>query len=246
MIKDNHLYNESCLETMKKMPDGFINLIITSPPYNMNLRLSKGKYISRELVKEFSTKYDGFNDNLPIEEFYEFHKKALEEMLRVSGLIFYVIQIVTGSKIPFFKMIGDFHDKLKEIIVWDKCHGIPSMQHQVLNRRSELILVFENSHPKYRQFKEAPFARGTLDDIWQIKRESKRSRSSYHGAAFPEELVEKVLTNFSNEGDRVYDPFLGTGTTALVARRMNRRYVGSELLPNYLEIAENRLNANLF
>ena len=62
-----------------------------------------------------------------------------------------------------------------------------------------------------------------------------------HGATFPELLVEKILTNFSREGDVVYDPFMGTGTTAVVCKRMGRRYIGSELLPHYVEIAKDRL-----
>lgn len=68
-----HVYNEDCLETLKRIPDDAIDLVITSPPYNMNLRIRQGKYCSRQIVKEFSTKYEGFNDNLPLEEYYHFH-----------------------------------------------------------------------------------------------------------------------------------------------------------------------------
>ena len=106
-IKLNTIYHESCLETLKRMDDDSIDLVITSPPYNMNLRIRNGEYCSRQIVKhEFATKYDGFDDNLPIDEFYELHSKVLSELLRVSKLIFYNIQIVTGSKRAFFKIIG--------------------------------------------------------------------------------------------------------------------------------------------
>lgn len=236
----NKIYQEDCLSTLKKMKDDSVDLVITSPPYNMNLRIIKGAHCSRQIVKEISTKYTEFPDNLPIDEYNKLHSNILRELLRVSDLIFYNIQIVTGSKRSIFKMIGDFADNLKEIIVWDKGNGQPAMQHQVLNRRTELILVFEKNYPISRQFRNrGKFKRGTLDDIWKIKRE--RSRGQDHGAVFPQELVSKILENFSEEGDVVYDPFMGTGTTAVVAKKLNRNFIGSEISQKYISLAKERL-----
>jgi site-specific DNA-methyltransferase (adenine-specific)/modification methylase len=234
------IYNESCIDTMNRIPDDSIDVVITSPPYNMNLRIRNGVYTSRQIVKELSTKYEGFSDNMPIDEFYEFHSKVIRELLRISNLVFYNIQIVTGSKRAFFKIIGDFSENLKEIIIWDKGNGQPAMQEQVLNRRSELILVFEKDYPISRQFRSATFKRGTLEDVWLIKRERKKGVTN-HGATFPEELIKKILTNFSKENDVIYDPFLGTGTTAIVAKMMNRHYIGSELSKEYFEISKRKL-----
>jgi site-specific DNA-methyltransferase (adenine-specific)/modification methylase len=242
-ISVNEIYNESCIETLKRMPDNFVNVVITSPPYNMNLRIRKGEYCSRQIVKEISTKYVGFDDNLPIEEYNRFHTEVLRELLRVSNLVFYNVQIVTGSKRSIFKMIGEFSKNLKDIIVWDKKHAEPSIQEQVLNRRTELILVFENDYPISRQFRSAVFKRGTLSDIWQIgkNRNKKKSEDKTHGASFPEELVATILKNFSKPNDIIYDPFLGTGTTAVVAKKLNRRFIGSELLKDYWKIANKKL-----
>ena len=92
-------------------------------------------------------------------------------------------------------MIGDFNEQLKDIIVWDKGVAQPAMQKQVLNRRTELILVFETDYPISRQYRYANFERGKLNDIWEIKRGKKISKN--HGAVFPEELVFKILENFS-------------------------------------------------
>lgn len=236
----NKIFNESCIETMKKIPDDFVQVVITSPPYNMNLRIRKGEYCSRQIVKEISTKYEGFADNLPIDEYYKFHSEVIRELLRISNLVFYNIQIVTGSKRAIFKMIGDFSDNLKEIIIWDKGHGQPAMQEQVLNRRSELILVFEKDYPISRQFRSATFKRGTLDDVWEIKRERKKGVDN-HGATFPEQLIFTILENFSKEGDVVYDPFLGTGTTAVVAKKMGRQFIGSELGEEYFNISKQQI-----
>ena len=105
----NRIYNQNCLDILKEIPDKEIDLVITSPPYNMNLRIRDGKYVKRSYKeKGFSTKYDGFKDDLPIDEFYKLHKSILTELLRTSKIIFYNIQIVTGSKRAFFKFIGDF------------------------------------------------------------------------------------------------------------------------------------------
>ena len=239
----NKIFNESCIETMKKIPDDFVQVVVTSPPYNMNLRIRNGEYCSRQIVKEISTKYEGFSDNLPIDEYYKFHKEVIGELLRISNLVFYNIQIVTGSKRAIFKMIGDFADNLKEIIIWDKGHGQPAMQEQVLNRRSELILVFEKDYPISRQFRSATFKRGTLDDVWEIKRERKKGIDN-HGATFPEKLIYTILDNFSKEGDVVYDPFLGTGTTAIVAKKMGRKYIGSEIGQEYFKISKSQIEQN--
>ena len=243
-IELNKIYNESCLETLKKIPDNFIDLVITSPPYNMNLRIRKGEYCSRQIVKEISTKYEGFADNMPIDDYYEFHSEVLRELLRVSNLVFYVIQVVTGSKRSIFKMVGEFSDNLKDIIIWDKKYAEPAIQKQVMNRRTEFILVFENDYPISRQFRSAPFKRGSLNDIWQIdrNRNNGKSKDKSHGATFPEKLVATIIENFSKKGDKIYDPFLGTGTTAIVAKKMKRKFIGSEILKDYCKIAKRKLN----
>ena len=236
----NEIHNESCLVTLKGIPDKFVDLVITSPPYNMNLRIRYGKYTSRQIVKEFSTKYEGFSDNLPIEDFYAFHKEVLHELLRVSPLVFYNIQIVTGSKRAFFKLIGDFSDNLKDIIIWDKGYAQPAMHEQVLSKRSELLLIFDSDYPISRQFrKQGYFKRGTLEDVWEIPRQYKNTKTNT--AVFPDKLVETILTNFSEEGQIVYDPFMGTGTTAIVAKSMNRNYIGSEISSSYCAMAEEYL-----
>lgn len=235
----NKIYNESCLNTLKRIPDNSIDMVITSPPYNMNLRIRNGEYCSRQIVKEFSSKYEGFDDNLPIEEYYKFQLNVLKELIRTSKMIFYNIQIVTGSKRAVFKIIGELSEYLKDIIVWDKGYAQPAMAPRVLNRRTELILVFDASNGISRQFENANFERGKLDDLWLIKRGKKVIDS--HSAVFPEELVKTIIENFSNEGDLIYDPFMGTGTTAIVAKKLNRNYLGSELTEKYFKVINERL-----
>ena len=267
MIMNNQIefFHESCLDTLDRMilNQQNVDLVITSPPYNMNLRIranpktGKRTFCSRQLDKnEFSSKYAGmdstdenklaFHDNLPIDKFFDFHKEVLTKLLQVSPIVFYNIQIVTGSKRAFFKLIGEFADNLKDIIIWDKKHAQPAMQTGVLNRQSELILVFESDSNQAisRQFNDniAQFKRGELNDVWMIGRESKNSKKNQikHGASFPEELVRTILTNFSKENDKVYDPFSGTGTTGFVCKEMNRNFIGSEIIQEYIEYSKAR------
>nr|DAR79906.1 MAG TPA: adenine-specific methyltransferase [Caudoviricetes sp.] len=235
----NKIFNESCLNTLARMSDDSVDLVITSPPYNMNLRIRDGKYCSRQITKEFSTKYDGFSDNMPIAEYFDFHLRVIKELLRVAPIVFYNVQIVTGSKRAVFKLLGELNEYVKDIIVWDKENAQPAMSEGVLNRQYELMIVFAKRDAISRKFNYCNFERGTLNDVWRIKRGKKVT--NLHGATFPEELVEKILTNFSRERDVVYDPFMGTGTTAVVCKKMNRRFIGSEIITSYVEVAKERL-----
>ena len=241
----NKIYNENCLDTMRRMPDNFVDLTITSPPYNMKLKVQKGKYqhilsSSPWAADDARTKYCGdFEDSLPIEDFYKIHSEIVTELLRISKMIFYNISIVAGSKRAFFKIIGEYSDFVKEIIIWDKGHGQPAISPGVLNRQSELIIVFDNSTAINRTFSKCNFDRGTLSDVWKIARGKKISKD--HGAVFPEELVQKIIENFSDEGDLIYDPFMGTGTTGHVASLYKRNYIGSEISKDYCKVAEERI-----
>ena len=191
-----------CLERMKEIPDNGADITFTSPPYNMNLRVRNGSYCSRQIVKEISTKYANFDDNLPMDEYFKFSKRIVNECLRISQLVFYNVQFLTGNKKALFRLIGEFEDQLKEIIVWDKVNGQPAIQSGVMNSQYEVILVFDKNDSMTRQFKKANFNRGTLSNLWSIKRGRKIDKS--HGAVFPIELAEKVINNFTCVGDTVY------------------------------------------
>lgn len=74
MVEVNKIYNCDCLEGIKQLPQQSVNLVVTSPPYNMRTRIRNGEYTVREKSEHFSKKYEYFPDDLPIEEYYEFHK----------------------------------------------------------------------------------------------------------------------------------------------------------------------------
>jgi site-specific DNA-methyltransferase (adenine-specific)/modification methylase len=203
----------------------------------MNLRIRNGVYCSRQIIKEISTKYEDFSDNIPINEFYLQHKKILNELIRVSPMVFYNVQFVTGSKRAFFKLIGDFSEQLKEIIVWDKINAQPAMGVGVLNSQYEVIMVFDKFHSIARKFYDATF-RGTISNVWKIKRAKPKKGN---GATFPEELVENILVNLVSKGGTIYDPFAGTGTTLIIAKKMGFNFLGSEISKKQCE----QIEANL-
>lgn len=216
------------------------NVIITSPPYNMNLRIRQGKYCSRQIVRELSTKYEQFDDNLPIEEFYQLHKGYITEFLKHCDRMFYVIQIVTGSKRAFFKLMGDFADQLKEVIVWDKGTAEPAMGKGILNSQCELILVFDTKNAISRSYEDAGFDRGTLSNVWKIRKE--RSTHANNRAVFPQELVGRIIDNFCVGVDTIIDPFVGTGNAGVVAVSKGYNFIGFDIDPALCQHARHRLD----
>ncbi len=233
------LLRGDCLVHMNSIPDDSVDIVFTSPPYNMNLRIRNGKYCSRQIVKEISTKYTNFSDNLPMEDYKDFNKRVIDECLRVSSLVFYNVQFLTGNKVALFSLIGDYSMVLKEVIVWDKVNAQPAIGESVLNSQFEVILVFDKRNAISRRFNNGNFKRGTLSNLWSIKRGKKPVKT--HGAVFPIELAEKIITNFSKPGDVVLDPFMGTGTTGVVCRDTGRDFIGIELDKAYYDIATHRI-----
>lgn len=240
LVGEHNLILGKCLDVLPDFDNDQFDLCLTSPPYNMNLRIRDGKYVSRQIVKEISTKYDDYSDNLSMEDYYALNKSVIFECLRVSKLVFYNIQMITGNKPALFKLLGYFHEHIKELIIWDKGHGIPAIGEGVLNSRHELIVVLSKLPDAIsRKFEQANFDRGTLDNVWDIKREHKKK--STHGAVMPLALADKVIANFTKEGDNVLDPFMGTGTTGVASVSHNRKFTGIEMSECYLDMAKLRL-----
>lgn len=234
------LHNMDCLEYMKGLEDNAFDICVTSPPYNMNLRVnSKGDgYVSRQIVKEISTKYSGYDDNLPMAEYEDFLARVIDELLRISEITFFNIQMITGNKPALFRLMGRYADQIKEVIIWDKCRGQPAIRDGCLNSAYEFILVL-GSNPITRRFPGAAFPRGTLDNIWRVP--AKSSRVKGHGATFPLELCDMILGNFAGKGDKVFDPFMGTGTTAISSYYAGMDFTGCEISLDYLNSARERI-----
>jgi site-specific DNA-methyltransferase (adenine-specific)/modification methylase len=233
------IYNLNCLEALKSFDDKSFDLVVTSPPYNMRTRVLNGKYTTRERTKHFCKKYAFFDDAIPINEFYDFHLNVLKELLRVSKVVCYNFQIVTGSKEAFLKIIGDFNRDIKDIIIWDKGSGQPAMHANVLNSCYEMILVMEDDKKLGRVIQNSKFKRGEMNNILRIGKGKKINEN--HGAIFPEELPHILINAFSNANDKILDPFMGSGTTGVICKRLGRKFTGIEISEEYCNIAIDRL-----
>lgn len=234
------LYNVDCIEYMRGVKDNAFDICVTSPPYNMNLRVnSKGDgYCSGQIVEGLSTKYDGFDDNLPMADYEKFLSDVVGELLRVSGLVFFNIQMITGNKPALFRLIGKYADFIKEVIIWDKCKSQPAIGEGVINSGFEFILVL-GSNPITRAFKDPCFDRGTMENVWRLPTQASPSKD--HGATFPIGLCDKIFRGFAKSGQSVFDPFMGTGTTAVSAHYSGLDFTGCEISEKYYNFARERI-----
>lgn len=262
----NKIYNENCLDTMKRMEDNFIDLTITSPPYD-SLR-----------------KYTG-----EAEWNFEVFKEIAKELYRVTkqgGVVVWIVGDATikGSETGtsfkqalYFKEIGfNLHDTM----IYKKENPVP-LTHNRYEQGFEYMFVFSKGKPKtfnpikekckyvglkknrnvtlkereyineiVRKREENTFVNEykIIDNVWTFtvgrNHTSKDKIAFKHPAIFPEELVERHILSWSNEDDIIYDCFMGSGTTAKMAIVNNRNYIGSEISKEYCDIAEERLIIN--
>lgn len=225
----NKIYNEDCLETMKRMPDDFCDLIITSPPYNVGKNnMTENKY--------------GKGDDMSQEEYLEWTRKIINECLRVSETTFYNIQMLSDNKRTVLAILGEYKDKIKDIIIWNKSAAAPAIEPGVLTSKFEFIIIFSNDSPEKRKFKKANF-HGNFTNVLEGNNAGQNKFSDIHKATFPQYLPDKLIVNFSNEGGVIYDPFMGLGTTAMSAKMLKRNYIGSEISEEYCKIAEDRVKS---
>ncbi len=251
----NKIYNENCLDTMAKMPDNFIDLTVTSPPYD-NLRDYKGY-------------------SFPFEEI----AKELYRVTKQGGVVVWIVADATikGSETgTSFRQALYFMDcgfRLHDTMIYQKVNPVPNEVGFRYQAAFEYMFVFTRGKPKSfnplmvpcamygkakpkrdgRQFRQVD---GTMKashglkynkpekfrhNIWQYA----LSGAHAHPATFPEALARDHIISWSNEGDTVFDPFMGSGTTAKMAILNNRNWIGSEISKEYCEIAEKRINGNL-
>lgn len=236
------LFNDDCLEKLKEIDTNKEEtVIITSPPYNMNLRVRGNGYMKRGFENSISeviaTKYKNYRDDLPMEEYYAFQKQFIDLALEKAGLVFYNVQMVTGNKVALFKLLGTFCDKIKEVIVWDKMLGQPAVRAGCMNSRFEFLFILSDISPSRRAFEEPMFERGKLDNIWQIRVGKHKGMK----AGWPEEFVERIIDSFVPRHYTVIDPYMGSGTAGVVCKRKGIDFVGIERDQETFEMAEKRI-----
>jgi len=264
----NKTYNESCLNTMSKMPDNYIDLTITSPPYddirNYNNNIGDNKI-----------EFNGYS--FPFED-------IAKELLRVTkkgGVVVWIVNDATSKgsetlssfrQALYFKEIGFLvHDTM----IYRKLNPVPNAGNRY-QQMFEYMFILSKGKPKTtnislrqrsnkcndkRKYRRKKFLRdknGEFSEndyfikemvpdynIWDFYvgggNTSNDKIAFKHPAIFPEELVKRHLESWSNEGDLVYDPFMGSGTTSKMCLLSKRNYIGSEISSEYCKIEDIRL-----
>lgn len=254
IMKTNVIYNSSS-ENMSQIEDKSVNLVVTSPPYNINIqygnKTSKGQIVSSKGIK--------YKDNLDEDAYRELLKSVFDECqkkLTDDGSIWINIKnrVNDGIIIPPFWIMDYFKDMyLKNIIIWNFDWG--GSTNKRFAPRYEYVFWFVKNKKKYTfnlDDVKIPALNYRPDryksqlknptDVWRISMVSGNfEERTEHPAQYPEKLIERIILAGTNENDVVLDPFMGSGTTAVVAKKLNRRYLGYETVPEYCNIAENRL-----
>lgn len=243
-IKLDNIYNMDCLEGMKAMPDGSVDCVVTSPPYNVGLYVSGDKYAKRNNSTrngQAFNKYVGdMADQMSMEDYYEWQCQCIDEMLRITkGVVFYNVQMVTGNKVAVLQILGKYAGRIREVMIWDKQTAEPAMNPRTLNSEYEFIIVFDHGDCKARQFRFGSFERGTMSNVIRIG----KNRENDHRAAFPLILPQTLVHYFTPEGATILDPFMGSATTAIACIKEKRHFVGFELNKEYYDKAVKRVKA---
>jgi site-specific DNA-methyltransferase (adenine-specific) len=251
----NKIYNMDCLDGMKLLPDNFIDLTVTSPPYD-DLRTYKG----------YSFDFEGI-------------AKELFRVTKDGGVVVWVVndKTIKGSEtLTSFKQALYFKDigfNVHDTMIWKKTDPPPQTK-EGKRYTSSFEYMFVLVKGKIKTFnplhvpcktagKIATDNKGTQRKadgsqrqdrkdarIGKVTKETKpkqnvwetaTGKSKFHPAVFPEILVEEHILSWSNENDIVMDTFMGSGTTAKMAKLNNRNFIGFEISPDYTNIAEQRI-----
>jgi site-specific DNA-methyltransferase (adenine-specific) len=215
------LIHGDCLEEMKNIPTGSIDLIVTDPPYGMNYQSN------RRVVKEQFAKI-AQDDNL------DWLEPFLADCYRVlnNDTAFYTF--CSWHNIDIFKQIFEKYFKLKNILVWNKNnHGSGDLKGAYAPKH-EFILYGHKGRPLL-QYKRVP-------DVIDCAKIS--SSKLVHPTEKPIDLLELFIKNNSKEGDNILDPFMGSGTTGIACLNLNRNFIGIEKDLTYFNIAKHKIETH--
>ena len=230
----NKIYNEDNLETMAKMPDNFIDLIITSPTYEDVSGAGYGAKSKDVLFLKFYSDYLG-------KLFDEYYR-----ILKPTGQIFFNIKSKTFDKtlrtphwIEFLEGFGKL--KFKSYIIW-KYSGSFDSTNKRFHLDYEIIYHLSKTDDIY--LNDNCGLHDPLSSVWNIPHNIPKNER-IHPTQMPEALVDRILKVASKGDELVYDSFMGSGTTAVVCKKNNLNWIGSELNPDNFKNANNRINSIL-
>tara|TARA_Y100000590_G_scaffold165287_1_gene189320 strand:+ start:7489 stop:8559 length:1071 start_codon:yes stop_codon:yes gene_type:complete len=244
----NKIINGNSLEVLKKIPNKTFDLVFADPPYNLQ--------IGEKLKRPDDSKVEGVNDKWDqfksFNEYDFFCKKWLSECKRVlkdNGSIWVIGSYHNIFRIGYHMQNLDYW--ILNDVIWKKNNPMPNFKGtRFTNAHETLIWASKNKKSKYT------FNYNSLkclnDDLqmrsdWTLpicsgSERIKKNGKKIHSTQKPESLLHRVLLASTNKGDFIFDPFLGTGTTVAVAKKMGRNYFGIEKEKKYFKEAEKRLN----
>ncbi len=219
---------------MKKMPAGSIDLVITSPPYNLKNSSGNGMKDARGGKWKNAALVNGYshhNDCMPHAEYVKWQRACLEEMLRLikdTGAIFYnhKWRVQRGLLQDRQDIVNGF--PVRQIIIWRRKGGINFNPGYFLPTYEVIYLIAKK---KFKLSKGA----NAYGDVWEFTQEM----NNPHPAPFPVALIERIIE--STDAEIILDPFMGSGTTAIAAKKLNRNFVGIDVSPEYVKMTKVRL-----
>lgn len=248
-IQKDIILQGDCLEILKTLPDQSVDLVFADPPYNMQ---TEG-----ELLRTDGTSFNGVSDNWDkfssLYDYDNFSKQWLSECQRIlkkDGAIW-----VIGSFQNIFRLgyiMQDLGFWILNDVIWSKPNAVPNFGGtRFQNSHETLIWCSKNKNSKYQfNYKTMKHLNGDrqMKSVWDIsicignERLKDADGKKVHSTQKPEQLLYNVILSSTQKGDVVLDPFFGTGTTGVVAKRLGRHYIGIEREKIYIDAATKRLN----
>lgn len=226
MLKINKIHNLDCLEGLKKIEDNFIDLIITSPPFNLGNTHHTG-----------FKKHKSYEDNMPEKDYQNWQIKVLDECFRVlkdEGSLIYQHKnrISKGIQISPYEWIFKTNFIIKQEIIWiNRSQNFDKIRFYPFTER----VYWLAKNPKTK-------LKNTINkqDVFDWKEWKPVGTKGKHTRAFPEKFVEDILKVFP-KSKLILDPFMGSGTVAKVCQDMKRNFIGLEINKKFIKLAEKRL-----
>ncbi|KYG67843.1 DNA methylase [Bdellovibrio bacteriovorus] len=222
------------LETLQKIPDCSIDLAVTSPPYNLKNSSGNGlkdgrggKWSKAALLKG----YPNHDDNMPHTDYVRWQRAVIAETLRTlksDGALFYIHKwrVQNGVLQDRQDIVSGF--PVRQIIIWQRAGGINFNPGYFLPTYEVIYLIAKP------EFKLSPQA-NACGDVWSFSQEMNND----HPSPFPLALAERIIS--STEAKTILDPFIGSGTTAVAAKKLGRQYIGIDIAQEYCKVAEERV-----
>lgn len=225
-----------CLDVMRRLPDQSIDLIVTSPPYNLlnstGNGLSKATKTGKWKNAAIKDGYEEYNDNMPYPEYIAWQRECVAEMCRLikeDGAVFYnnKNRVQGGLIQDRGEIVRGF--PLRQIITWKRKGAVNFNPGYFLPTTEQIYMLCGK---KFKLVKGA----NKHTDVWEIQQEMKNP----HPAPFPEELIDRIIQ--STSAQVILDPFAGSGTTAVCAKKAGRNFILIDQSRRYCEMAQVRID----